>query len=216
MKGDGRCTCFSGYKGPNCDQGNTSPVTCTCGSTPVHSFCCLEPEAFCVTELPECAALTCSPNARCMEEALTGQLVCQCKPGYQKSGSQCLCEFTWRSSWKQLLLEAALENVLLLSFTAKNPCLQSVCHVHASCEHTGPNQHRCTCREGYSGDGNICMAVNPCQRQHGGCSPESARCVYDGPGKVRVFWVWNKTGSGSMYTTRSGLCTGTGSRIKIK
>lgn len=23
LKGDGRCTCFSGYKGPNCDQGKT-------------------------------------------------------------------------------------------------------------------------------------------------------------------------------------------------
>ncbi|XP_037552034.1 stabilin-2 [Nematolebias whitei] len=127
LKGDGRCTCFSGYKGPNCDQ-----------------------------ELPECAALTCSPNSRCMEEALTGQLVCQCKPGYQKSGSQCL---------------------------SKNPCLQSVCHVHASCEHTGPNQHLCTCREGYSGDGKVCMEFDPCQSHHGGCSPESARCIYDGPGK---------------------------------
>ncbi|XP_017292654.2 stabilin-2, partial [Kryptolebias marmoratus] len=127
LKGDGRCTCFSGYKGPNCDQ-----------------------------ELPDCAALTCPQNSRCMEEALTGQLVCQCKPGYQTSGSQCL---------------------------SKNPCLQSVCHVHASCVHTGPNQHLCTCKEGYSGDGQVCMASDPCQTPHGGCSPESARCVYDGPGK---------------------------------
>lgn len=149
----------------------------------------------CVSELPECAALTCPPNSRCMEEALTGQLVCQCQPGYQKSGPQCLCESTWtaRFGWTRLLLE--LENVLLF-FTAKNPCLQSVCHVHASCEHTGPDQHLCTCREGYGGDGKVCVALDPCQRQDGGCSSESTRCIYDGPGKVRVLWVWSKTGSG--------------------
>ncbi|XP_045899102.1 stabilin-2-like [Micropterus dolomieu] len=127
LKGSGTCTCFSGYKGPNCDQ-----------------------------ELPECATLSCQQNSRCMEEALTGQLVCQCLPGYQKSGAQCL---------------------------SINPCLQRVCHVHASCVHTGPNQHLCACNEGYSGDGRVCMAIDPCQTKQGGCSANSARCVYDGPGK---------------------------------
>ncbi|XP_072234103.1 stabilin-2 [Leuresthes tenuis] len=127
LKGDGRCTCFSQYKGPNCDQ-----------------------------EIPECAALSCEQNSRCMEEALTGKLVCQCLPGYEKSGSQCI---------------------------STNPCLQRICHAHASCVHTGPNQHLCACHEGYSGDGRVCMAVDPCQTKNGGCSPGSARCVYDGPGK---------------------------------
>uniref|UniRef100_A0A3B5B1Q3 Stabilin 2 n=1 Tax=Stegastes partitus TaxID=144197 RepID=A0A3B5B1Q3_9TELE len=125
LTGDGRCTCFSGYKGPTCEQ-----------------------------ELPSCAALSCGQNSRCMEEALTGQLVCQCLPGYQKSADQSI-----------------------------NPCLRRVCHVHATCLHTGPNQHSCTCDPGYSGDGRVCMEVDPCQTHRGGCSAESARCVYDGPGK---------------------------------
>ncbi|TKS90348.1 EGF-like and X-link domain-containing adhesion molecule 2 Fasciclin [Collichthys lucidus] len=126
LRGSGSCTCFSGYKGPNCDQ-----------------------------ELPECAALSCQQNSRCMEEALTGHLVCQCLPGYQKFSDQCL---------------------------SMNPCLQRVCHVRASCVHTGPNQHRCTCNEGYSGDGRVCMAIDQCQTGQGGCAAESTRCVYDGPG----------------------------------
>ncbi|XP_067346973.1 stabilin-2 isoform X2 [Channa argus] len=127
VSGNGRCTCFSGYSGPNCDR-----------------------------ELPECSVLSCQQNARCMEEALTGQLVCQCLPGYWKSGDQCL---------------------------SINPCLRNICHVHASCVHTGPNQHLCTCHEGYSGDGRVCMAIDPCQTNRGGCSAESSTCVYDGPGK---------------------------------
>ncbi|XP_028254125.1 stabilin-2 isoform X2 [Parambassis ranga] len=127
LRGDGRCTCFSGYKGSSCDQ-----------------------------ELPECASLSCPQTSRCMEEALTGQLVCQCLPGYQTSGAQCL---------------------------SINPCLQQICHIHASCVHTGPNQHLCACHEGYSGDGRVCVPVNPCQTKHGGCSADSTRCVYDRPGK---------------------------------
>uniref|UniRef100_A0A3B5Q126 Stabilin 2 n=1 Tax=Xiphophorus maculatus TaxID=8083 RepID=A0A3B5Q126_XIPMA len=125
LKGDGRCTCFSGYRGPRCDQ-----------------------------ELPECAALSCQQNSRCMEEALTGRLVCQCLPGYEKSGSQ-----------------------------SKNPCLRPVCHSWASCAHTGPDQHHCTCNQGYSGDGQVCMPIDPCQTQNGRCSARTTRCIYDGPGK---------------------------------
>lgn len=30
------------------------------------------------------------------------------------------------------------------------------------------------------------MAIDPCQSDHGGCSAESARCVYDGPGRVKT------------------------------
>ncbi|KAM3858894.1 stabilin-2 [Diretmus argenteus] len=127
LHGDGKCTCFSGYKGPNCDQ-----------------------------ELPECTALKCQQNSRCMEEALTGTLLCSCMPGYQSSGTQCI---------------------------SINPCLQRVCHLHATCVHTGPNTHLCTCAEGYSGDGRVCMPIDPCQTNSGGCSALTTRCVYDSPGK---------------------------------
>ncbi|XP_031414613.1 stabilin-2 [Clupea harengus] len=127
IKGDGSCTCFSGYKGQNCDQ-----------------------------ELPECTTLSCGPDSRCIEHHETGQLMCQCKPGYLGNGNQC---------------------------TSINPCLQKVCHTHAACTHVGPNQHTCQCEAGYAGDGVVCMPVDPCQTQLGGCSSESTSCVYDGPGK---------------------------------
>jgi len=130
LKGDGRCTCFSQYKGPNCDQGKLlcccyhHTCTSTCALNPLRLFlspdtctflvsvCYQDPEhpvnphlslwelpvpfpwyLPSVSELPECAALSCEQNSRCMEEALTGKLVCQCLPGYEKSGSQCICEF---------------------------------------------------------------------------------------------------------------------------
>uniref|UniRef100_A0A673BJX9 Stabilin 2 n=1 Tax=Sphaeramia orbicularis TaxID=375764 RepID=A0A673BJX9_9TELE len=129
LNGDGTCMCFSGYKGPNCNQ-----------------------------EVPECAALSCPSNSRCIEEAATGQLACQCMPGYRKDSPNAQC----------------------LSI---NPCLQRICHAQATCIHTGPNQHMCACNEGYSGDGHVCMAIDPCQTNRGGCSADSTHCVYDEPGK---------------------------------
>ncbi|XP_077355725.1 stabilin-2 [Festucalex cinctus] len=127
LKGDGTCTCFSGYAGPRCDR-----------------------------ELPECASLKCAADSRCVEEAGTGRLVCQCLPGYRKLGGECL---------------------------SINPCEQQLCHTHATCIHTGPNRHLCACNQGYHGDGHVCMAVDPCQTDAGGCRSASSLCVYDGPGK---------------------------------
>ncbi|XP_055087632.1 stabilin-2 [Periophthalmus magnuspinnatus] len=129
MRGSGNCLCFSGYKGPNCDQ-----------------------------ELPECSALNCGQSARCIEEAGTGQLVCQCLPGYRRDSANSEC-------------------------ISINPCDLKPCHAHATCLHTGPNLHLCSCIQGYSGDGRVCMAVNPCQSNQGGCVTNSTQCVYDGPGK---------------------------------
>uniref|UniRef100_A0A8C8EX94 Stabilin 2 n=1 Tax=Oncorhynchus tshawytscha TaxID=74940 RepID=A0A8C8EX94_ONCTS len=108
------------------------------------------------SELPECSSLLCPQNTRCMQGSLDGSLRCQCLPGYRTSGDQCI---------------------------SINPCLQQVCHIHATCAHVGPNKHLCTCAQGYSGDGHVCVPIDPCQTHLGGCSADSARCVYDGPGK---------------------------------
>ncbi|KAM9824594.1 stabilin-2 [Neosynchiropus ocellatus] len=144
LKGNGRCTCLSGYKGPNCNQ-----------------------------ELPECASLGCRANSRCIEEALTGRLVCQCLPGFQTVGSECV---------------------------SMNPCLKKVCHDKATCIHTGPNKHLCACNQGYSGDGRVCMVVDPCQTNNGGCNPDNAVCIFVGPGKSRC------TCLAGFVTSSNGSC----------
>lgn len=71
-----------------------------------------------------------------------------------------------------------------LSSQAINPCSKRVCDPNANCIYLGPNQHKCTCREGYAGDGQICLPTDPCQAAHGSCPAQSSICIYDGPGKV--------------------------------
>lgn len=129
MTGTGNCLCFSGYKGPRCEQ-----------------------------ELPECSALNCGPTSRCMEEAGTGQLVCQCLLGYRRDSASSEC-------------------------VSVNPCDQNPCHAAATCLHTGPNLHLCSCRQGYTGDGRVCVPYDPCLSDYGGCAANSTQCVYDGPGQ---------------------------------
>ncbi|KAK0133010.1 Stabilin-2 [Merluccius polli] len=96
-------------------------------------------------------------NAACREEAMSGQLVCQCAVGYRRSGEDCV---------------------------SVNPCLQKPCHAKATCSHTGPNKYICACAAGYAGDGHVCLAVDPCQTDQAGCSAQTTKCVYDGPGAL--------------------------------
>ncbi|CAJ0963796.1 unnamed protein product [Ranitomeya imitator] len=126
IDGDGICLCLSGYGGPKCDE-----------------------------PLPECAALTCKENMRCVRSH-TGAMECKCLPNFQEKGS--LCE-------------------------PINPCLKTVCHAAAHCIYIGPNQHNCTCKEGYGGDGVVCLPIDPCQTNFGNCPTPSSICKYDSPGK---------------------------------
>uniref|UniRef100_A0A673XQ06 Stabilin 2 n=1 Tax=Salmo trutta TaxID=8032 RepID=A0A673XQ06_SALTR len=171
MGGNGTCSCKPGFVGTACEDcadnlyGSTCSSACTCG----HGLCnagihgdgiCTCFSGYkgpkCDLELPECSSLLCPQNTRCMQGSLDGSLRCQCLPGYRTSGDQCI---------------------------SINPCLQQVCHIHATCAHVGPNKHLCTCAQGYTGDGHVCVPIDPCQTHLGGCSADSARCVYDGPGK---------------------------------
>ncbi|MBN3308760.1 STAB1 protein, partial [Amia calva] len=66
-----------------------------------------------------------------------------------------------------------------------NICAKNVCDQNAVCVYNGPRYYRCTCKEGYTGDGKVCIPVNPCTEGNGGCPTNSTNCVYSGPGKTR-------------------------------
>ena len=56
----------------------------------------------------------------------------------------------------------------------------------AVCSYTGPGLSTCTCNDGWSGDGYVCTAIDPCQSaDRGGCG-DGAICAYIRPGKVRL------------------------------
>ncbi|KTF90195.1 hypothetical protein cypCar_00014156 [Cyprinus carpio] len=149
-------------------------------------------------ECPGSAATPCSSNGVC-SDGIAGNGTCTCAPGF--IGTACedckanlygpLCSNM--CSCKNGICHSGVKGTgqctCLSGYTgidcdrAINPCLRSVCHANAVCAHTGPNQHVCTCTQGYSGDGRVCMPIDPCQTDLGNCTSGSTRCVYDGPGK---------------------------------
>lgn len=109
---------------------------------------------------------------------------------YEKFSLPRVC-LTWRCSGKSLPSVLDLWTIInsftsLLFSQAINPCSRKVCDSNADCVYLGPNQHKCTCGEGYTGDGQVCLPIDPCQAAHGSCPAQSSICIYDGPGKVSV------------------------------
>ncbi|XP_064235981.1 stabilin-2 isoform X2 [Aotus nancymaae] len=171
MEGNGTCSCQEGFGGTACETctddtlfGPSCSAVCNC----VHGVCnsgldgdgtCECYSAYtgptCDKPIPECAALLCPENSRCSPSSEDEtKLECKCLPNYQGDGKSSI-----------------------------NPCLQKICHPHAHCTYLGPNRHSCTCQEGYHGDGQVCLPVDPCQRNFGNCPTNSTVCKYDGPGQ---------------------------------
>uniref|UniRef100_UPI00398F750A stabilin-2-like n=1 Tax=Pristiophorus japonicus TaxID=55135 RepID=UPI00398F750A len=173
MGGNGVCNCTDGFAGTACEKCGTESIygpdcasVCEC----LHGDCnggiagdgkCTCYSGYtgvkCDQPIPACRALQCPENTRCSEEADTGKLVCECLPGYRTNGGT-LCE-------------------------PINPCLYNACSPNAACAYLAPNAFTCKCQEGYHGDGQICLPIDPCQTHFGNCPTNSTLCLYDGPGK---------------------------------
>uniref|UniRef100_A0A8C5M7K7 Stabilin 2 n=1 Tax=Leptobrachium leishanense TaxID=445787 RepID=A0A8C5M7K7_9ANUR len=170
-QGNGTCLCKDGFDGTSCEMCATDTLygaDCKSECDCVHGVCnsgisgdgtCLCLSGYgglkCDDPLPDCVALKCSENYRCMSDS-SGVLVCKCLPGYEEIGTKC---------------------------QPINPCLKKVCDAAADCIFLGPNKHKCSCKEGYKGDGKVCLPVDPCQENFANCPTASSMCKYDGPGK---------------------------------
>ena len=60
------------------------------------------------------------------------------------------------------------------------------CHANATCNNTGLGKYECKCHHDYLGDGLLCLPIDPCQVNNGGCPPDSSTCRYAGPNQVTI------------------------------
>ncbi|XP_036067068.1 stabilin-2-like, partial [Oryzias melastigma] len=144
-------TCFSGYKGPTCDQ-----------------------------ELPECSSLSCQENSRCTEDSLTGKLECRCLPGYTKAGLQCVsvnpCLRPVCHADASCIHTGPNQHLCACNqgysgdgrvCMPVNPCQTQnggCAPESTSCVYTGPGKSRCDCLPGFerrSGEG--CTLKDACK-----------------------------------------------------
>ena len=99
-------------------------------------------------------------NANCTNT--NGSHNCSCKEGYIGDGQS--CSGTLSSLLKgMLVIRFVVVNVCICKFFAFvdiNECNigSHVCDVNANCTNTN-GSHNCTCKEGYTGDGQSCSGT---------------------------------------------------------
>ncbi|XP_007950593.1 stabilin-2 [Orycteropus afer afer] len=161
--------CCPGHWGPDCLEcpgGAMSPCSGrgSCAEGLEGNGSCSCQEGFGGTACEDCAddnlfGPSCSAVCNCVHGV--------CKSGIDGDGTcECYSAYTGASCNKPI-----------------NPCSQNICHPHARCTYLGPNQHSCTCEEGYHGDGQVCLPTDPCQVNFGNCPTKSTVCKYDEPGQ---------------------------------
>ncbi|XP_064160250.1 stabilin-1 [Anguilla rostrata] len=166
--GNGTCVCdegFTGFACHECKSKNAYGEDCKSKCTCVNGECNNGPsgtgECLCQPPYsgPKCDQVTASCSnctAYSYCKGEGGQATCVCLPGFKKVGRICT-----------------------------GVCSKNTCDPNAECAYLGARNFQCKCKEGYEGDGRVCIPVNPCSTDNGGCPTNSTICVYTGPGKSR-------------------------------
>lgn len=68
-------------------------------------------------------------------------------------------------------------------FSCSGACSAKDCDVNAQCSSKG-SKVSCSCKQGYEGNGKVCIPINPCSKANGLCPFNSTYCVFNGPNKV--------------------------------
>ncbi|KAK3753425.1 hypothetical protein RRG08_056317 [Elysia crispata] len=169
---DGTCSCDSGFRGTACEicEGKTNGSRCSIECGCVHGKCiflsgmkrtvCLCHSGFrgrkCDQPVAGCRDLNCESPGVCRETS--GGAACICPLGYKHNKVDGTC-------------------------AAENPCLGQypMCgHGNTECQQTGPGLYQCVCAQNYTGDGIVCIPIDPCQTNRGGC-PQDKDCRFTGP-----------------------------------
>ncbi|NXT80548.1 STAB2 protein, partial [Zapornia atra] len=78
------------------------------------------------------------------------------------------------------------------------------CSAKAECRRTTPGKRTCICNAGYTGDGIVCIEINPCLENNGGCD-RNAECTQTGPNQAVCNCLKGYSGDGKRCTYIS-LC----------
>uniref|UniRef100_A0A6I8N7Y5 Stabilin 1 n=1 Tax=Ornithorhynchus anatinus TaxID=9258 RepID=A0A6I8N7Y5_ORNAN len=155
--GKGECRCREGFHGTACE-------VCELGRYG-----------------PDCARVcNCGSHGQC-QDGLHGDGRCICKVGW--IGPRCDQGEGALRPHSSLL--SSLSSFLLPWMTEIDPCASyhGGCSPHANCTKVAPGERICSCTEGYSGDGELCLEIDGCLNHNGGCHAQ-AECVRTGPNQV--------------------------------
>ena len=168
-----RCSCVDGFASGLCDYNMTVPGTMIVPA--VQASCDIHfstnvgvgaGEGNCEVDVDECLSNPCQNGGACSEHGVS-EWVCTCAIVENERTANTETELRVGFNGERC------ENEIEVCSIEEDNCDP----YHATCHHTGPGQHDCTCHVGWEGDGHTCNDIdeclsNPCQ--NGGVCSESA------------------------------------------
>uniref|UniRef100_A0A8B9GLU5 Stabilin 1 n=1 Tax=Amazona collaria TaxID=241587 RepID=A0A8B9GLU5_9PSIT len=208
-----RSVCCPGYYGHMCEMCPGKPGQWCSGNGECQDGIEGSGECQCLEGFHGTACEMCEVGrygADCKSECACDNGICN--DGLQGDGS-CECF----PGWKGPTCQETSELILLLLFvvTEIDPCTinHGGCSIHAVCTKVSPGERTCVCKEGYAGDGTLCMEIDLCLESNGGCHT-NAECIKTGPrknnGGCSPFGVCKYTGPGTRNCSCSLLTIGDG------
>eukprot|EP00066_Takifugu_rubripes_P022628 XP_011611894.1 PREDICTED: LOW QUALITY PROTEIN: stabilin-1-like [Takifugu rubripes] len=164
--GNGTCICeegFSGFACQDCAKPNFYGKNCDKECDCEHGVCNTgsEGDGQCLCQPPysgpRCDRVT-TECSNCKPYSYCKEereaTFCECLPGYRKTANG----------------------------KCGSVCSAKDCHVNGQCS-IKESKVSCSCKQDYEGNGKICIPINPCSKDNGGCPFNSTYCVFKGPNK---------------------------------
>uniref|UniRef100_A0A8D0G926 Stabilin 2 n=1 Tax=Sphenodon punctatus TaxID=8508 RepID=A0A8D0G926_SPHPU len=122
----------------------------------------------------------------------------KCSSGIEGDGT-CECAVGWRGvNCESEIKDDACNNTC---HTTIDACETSNggCSAKAECKRTTAGNRLCFCTAGYTGDGVVCLEINPCLENNGGCD-KNAECTQTGPNQSVCNCLKGYSGNGKTCT----------------
>uniref|UniRef100_A0A3Q1AJG6 Stabilin 1 n=1 Tax=Amphiprion ocellaris TaxID=80972 RepID=A0A3Q1AJG6_AMPOC len=170
--GNGECRCYEGFHGTACEDCEPGRYGANCSSK-------------CVCNHGKC------------EDGLAGSGRCVCYKGWRgascSAGERDKCTHTcqYNTTYMQHTSNIHPSYIITCSvcphLSELDLCSRSNggCSKFAFCRSVSAGERTCSCMEGYTGDGVVCLEVDGCLVNNGGCHM-SADCIRTGPNMVRT------------------------------
>ncbi|XP_041945198.1 stabilin-1 isoform X2 [Alosa sapidissima] len=164
--GNGTCVCKNGFSGLACQEctnknayGEHCNSECSCANGDCNSGPDGDGECYCQPPFsgPKCDTVSESCKNCTDYHYCKGEnagAICECLPGFKRIGRICA-----------------------------RICVPGSCDKNAECS-VKAGRFECKCHLGYEGDGKVCVPVDHCAQNNGGCPANSTICDYKGPGQV--------------------------------
>ncbi|MEE6480097.1 hypothetical protein FKM82_012459 [Ascaphus truei] len=166
-----------------------------CANTTITRDCCSGFFGQQCLSCPGKAGNPCFGNGICLD-GVNGTGTCQCEEGYSGTACETCVQGKYGTNCDQ---DACA--------TRNGGCANE-----AECHRTTPGNRICVCKPGYTGDGVVCLEINPCSENNGGCDT-NAECTKTGPQQSVCNCLPRYSGDGKKCTpinpclTKNGGCS---------